>query len=224
MNLSPVDTPRHVAAAARTSGRLDHTPQRLAGEDLPPDCALSCIAAFYAGESDMRDAARSLLKHHGLKASQLVLMGPRDADPVRFARLTPRWTGRGFVGHGDGSALPQLLAIAAGLSVLVLAIGWWALESDTPLVPMVVGMVMLVMLLVVVLGLAAALLGDRLDWPWTDPPRTRRFETSVRRQLAQGVWALVVHRIPRARQPGVVALLRGESLCWCAVARPPMRL
>lgn len=220
MNLLSVDTSRPAAAAARTSGRLDHAPQRLAGEDLPPDCALSCIAAFYPGESAMRDAARSLLKHHGLKASQLVLMGPRDADPVRFARQTLRWTGRGPGGHGDGSALPQFLAIASGLSVLVLATGWWALESDTPLLAMVVGLAVLL----VVLGLSAALLGDRLDWPWTDPPRTRRFEISVRRQLAQGVWALVVHRIPRTRQPGVVALLRGESLCWCAVARPPMRL
>ncbi len=216
MNLPPVDTFRQDAAAARGSGRFDRGSQRLAGEDLPPDCALSCIAAFYPGESAMRAAARSLLKHHGLKASQLVLMGPRDADPVRFARQTLRWNGRGLGGHGDGSALPQLLAIASGLSVLVLAIGWWALESGTPLVAMVVGLA--------ALGLSAALLGDRLDWPWTDPPRTRRFEISVRRQLAQGVWALVVHRIPRARQPGVVALLRGASLRWCAVARPSMRL
>jgi len=219
LNLPPVDTPRHVAADPRPAARLDREPSLFAGEDLSPDCALSCIAAFYAGESAMRNAARSLLKHHGLKASQLVLMGPRDADPMRFARQTLRWTGRVPGGHGDGSALPQLLAIAAGLSVLVLAIGWWALESDTPLVAMVAMVAGLA-----VLGLAAALLGDWLDWTWTDPPRTRRFEVSVRRQLAQGAWALVVYRIPRARQPGVVALLRGESLRWCAVARPPMRL
>lgn len=195
----------------------------MAGEDLPPDCALSCIAAFYAGESAMRDAARSLRKHHGLKASQLVLIGPRDADPLRFARQTLRWTGRGPGGRGDGFARLQFLAIAAGLSMLAMAIGRWVLESDTPLVAMLVGLVVVVVL-GLRLGLAAALLGDRLAWPWTDPLRPRRFEISVRRQLAQGLWALVVHRIARAHQPGVVALLRGKSLCWCVVARPPLRL
>ena len=112
--------------------------------------------------------------------------------------------------------MPQLLAITAGLSVLALAIGWWVLESETPLLATLVGLV--------VLMLAAALLGDRLLWPWTDPPRVRRFETSVQHQLSQGDWALVVHRIPRDRQAGVMALLRGDSLRWCAVARPSTRL
>ena len=100
--------------------------------------------------------------------------------------------------------------------MLALAIGWWVLESETPLLATLVGLV--------VLMLAAALLGDRLLWPWTDPPRVRRFETSVQHQLSQGDWALVVHRIPRDRQAGVMALLRGDSLRWCAVARPSTRL
>ena len=185
-------------------------------EELAPDGSLFCIAAFYPCESAVRDAARYLLKHHGLKASHIVLMAPRDADPMRFARQTRRWTGRWSDGHGDGAALPQLVAIAAGLSMLALAIGWWVLESETPLLAMLVGLV--------VLMLAAALLGDRLLWPWTDPPRVRRFETSVQHQLSQGDWALIVHRIPRDRQAGVMTLLRGDSLRWCAVARPSTRL
>ena len=204
--------------AADESPLLAHKrgPARDERDDMPPDGALSCIAAFYPCESAVRDAARYLLKHHGLKASQLVLMAPRDADPALFARQAQRWTGRWPGGHGDGAALPQLLVIAAGLSVLALAIGWWVLESETPLLAMLVGLV--------VLMLAAGLLGDRLFWSWTDPPRVRRFETSVRHQLSQGDWALVVHRIPRDRQTGVMALLRGDSLRWCAVARPSTRL
>lgn len=216
LNLPSVFTPSRFVAEEPPLFALGNVPAQGDGEHLPPDRALSCIAAFYPCESAMRDAARSLLKHHGLNTSQLVLMGPRDADPVRFARQTLRWTGRWSGGHGEGVAMPQFLAIAAGLSLLASAIGWWLLESDTPLVAMLVS-------LVVVL-LSAALLGDRLVWPWADLPRGRRFETSVRRQLLQGHWALVAHRIPRGRQPGVLALLRGASLRWCAVARPSMRL
>ena len=216
LNMSPVTAPSRFAADKSPLLAHRRGPAGDEREDLPPDGALSCIAAFYPCESAVRDVARCLLRHHGLKASQLVLMEPRDADPARFARHALRWTGRWPGGHGDGAALPQLLVIAAGLSMLALAIGWWVLESETPLVAMLVGLV--------VLMLAAALLSDRLRWPWTDPPRVRRFETSVRHQLSLGDWALVVHHIPRDHQTGVMALLRGDSLRWCAVARPSTRL
>lgn len=216
MNMSPATSPSRFAADESRSLPPRPGPARAERDDLPLDGAVFCIAAFYPCESAVRDAARHLLRHHGLKASHLVLLGPRDADPARFARQTLRWAGRWSGGHGDGAALPQLLAIAAGLSMLALAIGWWVLESETPLVAMLVGLV--------VLMLAAALLGDRLLWPWTNPPRIRRFETSVQHQLSHGDWALVVHGIPRDRQTGVMALLRGDSLRWCAVARPSMRL
>ncbi len=212
MDTQPVATPSHFAAEHTPLSSFQRGSARAKREDLPADCALACIAAFYPSESAMRDAVRILLSQHGLKPPQLALLGPRHADPAVFARQTLRWSGA----RADGSALPQLLAIAAGLSILALVIGWWVLASDTPLVAMLVGLV--------VLALAAGLLGDRLLWPWGDPPRARRFETSVRHQLSQGVWALVVYRIPRSRQAGVVALLRGASLRWCAVARPSTRL
>lgn len=164
----------------------------------------------------MRDVARRLLEHHDLRASQLVLLGPRDSDPVRFARHALRWAAQGSGGHGDGTTPAQWLVIAAALSMSALAIGWWVLESDTPLLAILVGMVLLL--------LAVALLGERLVWPLIAPPRIRRFETHVQRQLSQGQWALVVHRIPSGHPPGMLALLRGTSLRWCAVARPSMRL
>lgn len=214
--MSPATSPSRFAADESPLPAPLHGPADAEREALAPDGALFCIAAFYPCESAVRDAARYLLRNHGLKASHLVLMDPRDADPARFARQTRRWTGRWSGGHGDGAALPQLLASAAGLSMLASAIGWWVVESETPLLAMLVGLV--------VLMLAAALMGDQLLWPWTDPPRARRFETSVQHQLSQGDWALVVHRIPRDRQTGVMALLRGDSLRWCAVARPSTRL
>ena len=65
-------------------------PSGAEGDVLSAACTLDCIAAFYPDEAAMRNAARSLLKHHGLKVSNLVLMGPRDAEPVRFARQVRR--------------------------------------------------------------------------------------------------------------------------------------
>jgi hypothetical protein len=219
--LPPVVTPSPLAAAEHPSHPLDPGLAHVDGaglpiDDQPPDSALSCIAAFYPHEATMRDVARRLLKHHDLRASQLLLLGPCDADPVRFARHTLRWSAQRSGGHGDGTTPAQWLAIAAGLSMSAMAIGWWVLESDTPLVAMLVGLVLLL--------LSAVLLGERLAWPWVGTPRVRRFEISVQRQLSQGQFALVVHRIPRGHPPGMLALLRGTSLRWCAVARPSMRL
>jgi hypothetical protein len=208
--------PQAQAASPALQRPSGGAPSRAEFEDLPPDGALSCIAAFYSGESAMRDAARSLLEHHGLKTSHLVLMAPGDAEPARFARQALRWTGRWAGGAADGLDLPLFSAVAAGLLMSALVLAWWALDNEAPLLPLLVG--------ISVLTLAAALLGSRRHWPWSEPPRVRRFEASVQRQLSEGVWALVVHGIPRDRQSGVVALLRGASLRWCAVARPSMRL
>ena len=183
---------------------------------LSADCTLDCIAAFYPDEVAMRNAARSLLKHHGLKVSSLVLMGPRDAEPARFARQSRRWHCRWSGGHPDALSLPVFLASLAGLLLLASTAGWWALHGDAPLGWLLAG------LLVLTGGIGA--LGMQLIRSWSEPLRTRRFETSVRRQLLQGAWALVVHEMPRHRQAGVMALLRGASLRWCAVAGSAMRL
>ena len=99
MTLPPAFTSRQFVAEEPSSALFGRGKASVGGEDqpsedLPLDCTLSCIAAFYPSESAMRDAARSLLRHHGLTRSQLVLMGPRDADPARFARHAQRWTGR----------------------------------------------------------------------------------------------------------------------------------
>ena len=186
------------------------------GNPLSHDRRWACIAAFYAGESAMRESARDLRQHHGLDASQLVMMGPRDAEPGRFARHRLRWTGRWSGGHPDEPGFWRWRAGAAGALVLGIAAAGWALQSDLPFAGLLVGLM--------AAALVAVVLGRHLVVPWSDPPRARRFETTVRRQLSQGAWALVVHRMPRDRQAGVVALLRRASLRWCAVAGPSMRL
>ena len=157
----------------------------------------------------MRNAAHSLLKHHGLKVSNLVLLGPQDAEPVRFARQVRRWNGRWSGGHPNAPSLPVFLASLSGLLLLAITAGWWVLDGDAPLGWLLAGLV--------VLTGGIGWLGMQLVRPWSEPLRTRRFETSVRRQLLQGAWALVVHEMPRHRQAGAMALLRGASLRWCAV-------
>lgn len=216
MTQKPDFPPLRPAEPDPGTGRLDEALPQAEGDDRPLEGPLACIAAFYPRESAMREAARTLCKHHGLKPSQLVLMGPDDAEPARFARHRLRWAGRWSGGQADPLGLPMFLVGLVGVLLLAMAIGWWVLYSDEPLFWMLVGLVFLT--------LPIALLSSRLAGLWSNPPRARRFESSVRQQLSQGAWALVAHRMPLDNQAGAVALLRSASLRWCAVAGPPRRL
>lgn len=64
-------------------------------------------------------------------------------------------------------------------------------------------------------GGAAA--GACLAWLSRRLPHRVGFSRIVRRQLAGGRWALVVHGVPWERQAGSVALLRESGLDRCAV-------
>lgn len=213
---TPVFAAASRAAAQPLASSPAVVPSGAEGDALSVAGTLDCIAAFYPDEAAMRNVARSLLKHHGMKVSNLVLMGPRDAEPVRFARQARRWNGRWSGGHPDAPSLPVFLASLAGLLVLAFTAGWWVLNGDAPLGWLLVGLV--------VLTCGMGWLGLQLVRPWSEPLRTRRFESSVRRQLSLGAWALVVHEMPRHRQAGAMALLRGASLRWCAVAEPAIRI
>lgn len=201
--------PSHNAAPPLASNPA-FSPSASADDELSAAYTLDCIAAFYPDEAAMHNAARSLLKHHGLKVSNLVLLGPRDAELARFARQARRWSGRWSDGQPDAPSLPVFLVSLAGLLLLAFAAGWWVLHGDAPWGWLLAGLV--------VLTGGIGWLGMQLVRPWSEPLRTRRFETSVRRQLLLGAWALVVHEMPRHRQAGAMALLRGASLRWCAVA------
>jgi hypothetical protein len=170
------------------------------------------MAGFYGQESDARAAAGRMRHDQGLRSAQVLLLGPHDAAAARFAKQARRWAG----GPQSGLGVPWALAGLAGLLALAVAAGNWLVETD-----MSNGMFWLVLLLAVlsgglIAGLAAA--------SWPEPPRVRRFENSIQQQLGEGFWALVVHGVPVGRQPAVVALLRGSSLRWCAVALPASRL
>ena len=182
----------------------------------PIHCPLSCMAGFFENEAAARAAMYQLRLLHGLQSSQFVLLSPRDAAPASFARLARRWSGRWHDRGAPSGDLRWRLAGLAGSLVLLLAglVG----VMDVSLPP---GLLMMAGL-GAVLGVSLVAALAALHWP--EPPHVRRFETQVQRQLADGCWGLVAHNLPWGRQAGVVNLLRGSSLRWCAVPQPGAKL
>jgi len=177
---------------------------------------LSCMAGFFGGEAAARAAVHQLRLHHGLQSSQFVLLSPRDAAPASFARLARRWSGRWHDGEAPGGDFRWRLAGLAGSLVLLLGGLVALLDDNLPSGALMMAGLGAILGVLLVATLAA------LNWP--EPMRIRRFETSVQQQLADGYWCLVAHNLPWGRQAGVVALLRGDSLRWCAVAQPGAKL
>lgn len=177
---------------------------------------LSCIAGFYGEQAHSRAAARQLQVELGLQAAQVVMLSPRDAGPTQFARKSRRWSGGWRARAQSGSVSPGAAIALAVLLLLSIAAGGWVLAAEASDGLLLMGVALAVVCGALAAGLAAAF--------WPQPPRRRRFETSVQQQLAEGCWAVVVHGVAGHRQAAVVDLLRGGSLRWCAVAAPAARL
>jgi hypothetical protein len=178
----------------------------------PIERRLACIAGFFTKEADMVEVARLLHSRHGIASAQLVRLRPGDVAPTRFGKNARRWSTRWPGGSQAGLGTSLALSGLAGLLVVLLALGWWSEGADIP--PAVLWLGIAVVSVVICLAVAT------LAAAWPDLPEPGRFETSVQEQLAKGLWAVVVHRLPRERQAGVVALLRGSSAKWCAVPMP----
>jgi hypothetical protein len=52
------------------------------------------------------------------------------------------------------------------------------------------------------------------------PPHYRQFNRAVQRELAAGRWVVLARQVPWAQQAAVVALLRQNSVGWCAMPAP----
>lgn len=181
------------------------------------DRLLSCIASFYGDEWMARRTAKMLQREYGLTTAQVVLLSPRDAPSEKFARMADLWAGQWPARRQ--SVLDRRTGLAL-LGVVLLLAGWaamlWAKDQSPISHP---------------LNLASlgGLLGLGLVAFWTlqrpnTQPHARRFESRVQQQIADGHWALVVCKLPRAHQAGVLELLRANSLRWCAVAEPSAKL
>ncbi len=57
-----------------------------------PQRRLRVAAGFYNDQAMAELVRRCLVDEHRLKASQLTLLQPQDADPVRYAAVARRWT------------------------------------------------------------------------------------------------------------------------------------
>lgn len=178
------------------------------------DRPLSCIAGFYGDEWMARRTAKVMRLEYGLTTAQVVLLSPRDAPSEKFARMAQLWAGQWPVRRQ--SVLDRRTGLALLGVVLLLLAGWpavlWA--KDQSLFNPALNLAWLGGLSG--LGVVAVRTVQRP----TLRPHARRFESRVQQQIADGHWALVVCKLPRAHQAGVLALLRTNSLRWCAVAEP----
>ena len=209
------------ATSLPAAGRHEHvrassSPPIAAAEAATINRVLQCIAAFYDSDVDAHLAAHKLRHEHGLRAAQLLVLGPSDAAAGRFARLSRQWSGT-----GQASDLPLLADrwIAGGLGALLgslLGSAWLLIDPTLTAEDQV--------LLLALAVLWGTVIGAGLSMLWHRPPRPRRFNGSVQRHLADGNWAVVAHDVPWSSQGDVLTLLRGSGLKWCAVAQPTHRI
>ena len=199
MRLPPAGRSAQTGPASNLSGQTVERP-------------LSCIAGFYGDEWMARRTAKMMRLEYGLTTAQMVLLSPRDAPSEKFARMAELWAGewpvrrQSVLDRRTGLALPGVL--------LLLLAGWAAVlwAKDQSLFSPALNLAWL-----------GGLLGLGVVAFWTvrrpnTRPHARRFESRVQQQIADGHWALVVCKLHRAHQAGVLELLRSNSLRWCAVA------
>jgi len=194
---------------------------RDAAFEPPVDRLLQCIAGFYDSQAQALAAIQQLETEHRLKPSNVLLLGPKDASPARFAWQARQWTGRWSMekrraGDMGMSALLGAL-LAGGLASLWLVMALGAPVELSPVWWRPVGWLAAASLAGAAAGAGGVALADRTSRP-------RVFDSNVRRQLSAGKWAVVAHGVPDASQAGVVGLLRASDRHWVAVAKPLQRL
>jgi hypothetical protein len=189
--------------------------------DLPADRVLDCLAGFYATEAQWALAARELQFNHGLLPTQVAHLRPTDAAPALFARLARHWlapsnrpphamnwAGERWLMAGLGSLCGGLVAMSIFIADIDSA---WLQENGLQL------QLMPALILVGAFMGAALAARQRLKAP------SRSFEAKVRHGLELGLWALVLHDVPYARQAQVATAVCSRSVRWCAVAKPLAR-
>lgn len=207
LQLRPAHDMQAVHAASQESRGLTDPDLPLSG--LAP--VLDCLAGFYGREADARQALREIEATLRLPGIGLALLRPTDAGRLRFMRLARRWRRRP---HADGHAWsddPLLIGIGVAVACAFAGACWFVADDSIDLGPEVLPLIVgLSALAGSVCAGAVFLLRGR--------PQHRRFDRAVRRQLGDGLWAVVAHDLPATLQARVVEVLRRSSLNWCAVS------
>lgn len=188
---------------------------------LPADRALDCLAGFYVSEALWALAARELQFNHGLLPTQLARLRPSDAAPALFARLARHWLrpANGPMSDWHWAAERWLMAGLGSLGGGLVAMSVFILDIDSGWLEER-GLHLELMLAAVLLG---ALIGTALAARQRLKTPPRSFEAQVRHGLELGLWALVLHDVPFARQAKVATVVCSRSVRWCAVAMPVPR-
>jgi hypothetical protein len=181
---------------------------------LPADRALDCLAGFYASEAQWTLAARELRITHGLQPKQLAELRPSDAAPALFSRMARHWLAPSNSANWAGER--GLMAGMGGLFGGLVAMSGYIADIDTGWLQEQ-GLHFQLMPVAVLVG---ALLGAAFATQQRRKAPPRSFEAKVRHGLELGLWALVVHDLPYARQAQVGTTVCSRSVRWCAVARP----
>ncbi len=214
---SPLDRASEVSGAQAASSPSSHPSRRwnparlsLASDN---EQVVECFAGSYANEKDAFEALCELQSGPGVASPQLNLLSPRDARWWRFTRHAREWARRSAktVGHDRTAEFWPLAALcASGAAIAVSA--WWLLNQNADLGPF--GMVGLW------LGLSGMAAGVVATIKAHRASPHRRFNRALRRQLAAGRWAVVVHDVPWPQQWAAMMMVRRGSLQWCAVTAP----
>lgn len=216
----------HDRAAIRPAGKPMSTFQkRILPTEWPASTEmhrqLQCVAGFYRDERSARDVLTQLSGEHGLSSRQTDLVSPHGKGSVSLAWLERRWAGRWpFQGGGCGGNV-AMTASAAILFLGALGFLWFALDYVLDYEGQNYGLVLpwSILVLLCMAGLwavAVVMFGGSSI--------AQEFDSGLRLRLADGLWAVVVHDVPCARQSRVISLLQRGSAGWIATAQPLQRL
>lgn len=172
---------------------------------------LDGLAGFHGTEMDALTSVRLLADSHGVRADQMVLLGPHDAAWLRFMRLARQWNRRP---HGQGGTSVRsvgtvMLLAATATALLVAAV----LRQDEFL-----GFALELMTIGTAAVFGATIAAGLVVLLHRQQPQFKDFDRIVRHQLAHGCWAVLVHDLPWSRQAGVVELVHRRSTTWYAVS------
>ena len=172
---------------------------------------MTCLAGFYASAPKAEAAVRQLTAPPlGVLPTQLQVMSPTRAGWSWLRRDNKHWSLRRRAADRswlDNRSLMAGMAVVAG--ALAVACGLMLEGSSDDMSLLFLTMIVSGLGAVVAAGLA--LVGHQ-------QPQYKRFNRTVRRQLAARRWVVLVQNLPPHHHDPVFALVRERSHGWCVAS------